>query len=91
MWSPYVIPAISALIAFAAFYFSTRAVRTQAASGIHAVDALAYERASGIYEDTIKSLRADIASLRDELAAARAEIKILNDEVAKLKRGEVSS
>jgi chromosome segregation ATPase len=76
-WAPYLIPLVSAIVAFAAFYFATQASRSTAASGVHAVDAEAYTRASAIYEDTITNLRADIAALRVELTAARAEIREL--------------
>jgi predicted nucleic acid-binding Zn-ribbon protein len=84
---------ISVIVAAAAFYLSTRAARTTATAGIHAVDAEAYTRASAIYEDTINNLRADITGLRTELAAARAEIRDLRDsndtmsgELAKLRQ-----
>lgn len=89
-WAPFVIPAISVIIAFSAFLFSTRAAHASAAASVHAVDAEAYTRASAIYEDTIASLRTDITSLRADLAGARIEIRELrasNDRMtAELRR-----
>lgn len=78
-WADYFIPIASVIVAFAAFYFSTRAAKATATAGVHAVDAEAYTRASGIYEDTITNLRTDIAALRDELTGARTEIRELRD------------
>jgi hypothetical protein len=75
--APYLIPALSVVVAFAAFYFATRAARATASGAVHAVDAEAYTRASAIYEDTITNLRTDILGLRSDISAARAEIRDL--------------
>ena len=82
----YLVPAISVIVAAAAFYFATRAAKGQSTAAIHAVDADAYTRASSIYEDTITNLRADITGLREDLSAARSEIRSLNEQITGLRR-----
>ena len=51
---------ISVIVAVASFYLSTRASRAQSKAGMYSVDAEAYTRASGIYEETIATFRAEI-------------------------------
>jgi predicted nucleic acid-binding Zn-ribbon protein len=89
-WVQYLIPFASVIVAASAFLFSTRAARMNSVAGIHAVDAEAYTRASGIYEDTIKNLRDDIAGLREELSGARAEIRDLRESNNEMTRELIS-
>ena len=76
---------VTAVVAGAAFYLTTRAARTQSQAAIRGVDAGAFDRARQIYEGALDTLREELVACRAELATARSDLTSARNEIAGLR------
>lgn len=78
----------SVIIAVASYGLSVRAKRETARAALGQIDAEAYNRARGLYESAIDTLRRELADTRSENARLHTELAGLHADLAAARRSQ---